>query len=596
MRYLVTHSISRIRSISAAALFALALVMLTPLAAHAADGQTTVGSGTDLFSIAVFDDVTEIETQAGATGSTAGAVDTGDVLFKDGGSFDPRDTKAGTTLFVARQANAFDTVLVTFKDTGAFAGNATVTSVIANVTSGATLSLDMSLSLAGANQWQGVFQVVPSGTAVGSQIGAAFFPADLIDVTAPDGSVLQLTVDAIAPGIFSISPADNSAQTSSTVSFDATIHDFDSGMRDDSEGAGDGDADGLGAEEPIAKIDGASLDIDINLDLANETAAAVAADDESALASFSWSTVTDGFRFSFDRAGHAEGDHFWSIVARDRVGNERTTDGDFATGGFQNLVVTVDSTDPGAPTDLVRTTPDSDPSPTFTWTGAPDANLARHQVRFDGGAFSSVGLAIAFTVGVPAGDLIELDQFVLEDNKFELRMGDTGHFGFDPFLRIPTIIGVLEIVMDPIVVGETVRFGRLRSSGSRSTVLHCFTVADLSIDECFDPGQSVDDFEITFTTAGEFIIDDSTDPGAHGVAKFVVVGTVLADLSPGTHTIEVRGVDKAGNVGPSASLVFNVTAPLVPGASGPTLAALAALLAVAFVWAARHRQRTAAGR
>ena len=581
------------RPIYTAALFALALSGLTALVTHAADGQTTIGSGADLFSVAVFDDIAEIETQAGATGSTAGAVDTGDILFKDGGSFDPHDTKSGTTLWVANSAAAFDTVLVTFKDTGAFAGDATVTAVIDDLTNGETLSLVMSLSLAGANQWQGVFAVIDTDTATGNQIFAG--NGDAIRVTAPDGTFPALTVDALGPQFDSISPdRDSLFQTSSTVSLGATIRDFDSGMRDDSEGAGDGDTDGLGAEEPIAKIDGASLDIDINLDLANETAAAVAADDESALASSSWSTVTDGFKFSFDRAGHAEGDHFWNIVARDRVGNERRA---FFSDPTKNFVVTVDSTAPGAPTNVVKTAPDADPSPTFTWVGAPDANLARHQVKFDGGAFSSVGLTNTFTVGAAAGDLIELDQFVLEDAKFELRIGDNiGRFGYDPFLRIPTIIGVLEIVMGPIVVGETVRFDRLRTSGSKSTVLHCFTVADLGIDECFDPGSGVDDFEVTFMAAGEFIVDDSTDPGAHGVAKFVVTGELMADLSPGTHTIEVRGVDKAGNIGPSTSLVFSVTAPPVPGVTGPALAGLAALLAVTFVWAARRRLRSAAGR
>ena len=561
------------------------LFVLTSLVAHAADGQTTIGAGADFFSVAVFDDITEIETQAGATGNTAGAVDTGDVLFKDGGNFDPRDTKSGTTLWVSRNADAFDTVLVTFKDTGAFAGDATVTADV-EASSGETLSLVMSLSLAGANPWQGVFQVIDTDTAVSNQIFASH--GNTIDVTAPDGVVLQLTVDASSPLIFAISPSDNSVQTS-TVKFRGDIFDLGSGLRDDSEGASDGDADGLGAEEPLASAGGASVDIDINLGLADATATADAADDESDRASAGWTTSTpSGFFFSFDKAGHAEGGQFWNIVARDRVGNETTA-------GSQNLVVTVDSTAPGAPTALVKTTPDSDPTPTFTWTGAPDADLARHQVKIDGGAFGSVGLATAFTVGEPADVVTEVEQFVLEDAKFQLRVSTTEtQFGFPAGARVgSTHPG--GIVM-PVDLGETVRFGRLRSSGSRSTVLHCFTVADLGIDECFEPGFSIEPFEITFTAAGEFTIDDSTDPGVHGVAKFVVTGELMADLGPGTHTIEVRGVDKAGNIGPSTSLVFNVAGPPpVPGVSAPTLAALGALLAIAFARAARRRLRTAAG-
>ena len=258
---------------------------------------------------------------------------------------------------------------------------------------------------------------------------------------------------------------------------------------------------------------------------------------------------------------------------------------------------------PGAPTNLVKTTPDTDPSPTFTWNAAPDANLARHQVKFDDGAFSSVGLATTFTVGELASDIIKLDSFVVEDGKFELRMGDTSVFGFDAEQRIPTISGLVEIVMGPILVGETVSFGRCRMSASRSTKAHHMTIEALGIDFNLNEspvgvsGNPDDNCVIgPFTAPGEFFIDDSTDPGAHGVAKFVVEDAVLADLSPGTHTIEVRGVDKAGNVGSSASLVFSVTAPPLPGVSGPTLAGLGALLAAAFVWGVRRRQRTAAGR
>ena len=123
----------------------------------------------------------------------------------------------------------------------------------------------------------------------------------------------------------------------------------------------------------------------------------------------------------------------------------------------------MDTTNPTLPTFLVKTTADGDSTPTFTWNAASDANLDRHEVKMDGGAFGSVGLAT------------------------------------------------------------------------------------------------------TFTQAGA--------------------------LPNGSHTIQVRGVDKAGNVGPSASLTFSVSVPSLPGVSGPVLAGLAALLALAFAWTLSRRRR-----
>ena len=132
-----------------------------------------------------------------------------------------------------------------------------------------------------------------------------------------------------------------------------------------------------------------------------------------------------------------------------------------------------------------------------------------------------------------------LDQFVVEDGKFELRMADTAYWGYDAFQRIPTIAGLLEIVMGPIQVGETVSFARCRQSGSRSTKPHHMIVEGLGIDHNLDvgtgggpvgdSGDPNNNCEFTFTAPGVYIIDDSTDPGAHGVAKFIVeaVGPVV---------------------------------------------------------------------
>ena len=424
------------------------------------DGQ--IAKGFDpRFVVAVFDNIAQIETQAGGTGTTAGAVDTGDATWFDVGAWDPENTKVGVTLYVSNATAAFETVHVTLTDSTL--GGGAVTADVKNLNSGESISLILvDTADAGTAERQGVFQVIQGATTGGTVIAADH--GDTIRVTDPNGTIIEIIVDGNGPVFSSISPADGAVKPS-IVNYGAIVTDTGSGLRPDSE-APDGDTDGVKDAEPLSGADGSTVDTSIRLDHSSVSAADGA--DMSASATASWTTTPAGFAFSFNRDGHADGDHFWSIVARDRVGNETTTDADTGTAGLQNFVFAVDTVPPGTPTSLVKTTPVSDLTPTFTWSAASDANLDRHEVKMDGGAFTSVGPATTFTQ--------------------------------------PT------------------------------------------------------------------------------------------SLSGGSHTIQVRGVDKAGNVGPSASLVFSLIAPSLPGVAGPTLAGLAALLAVAFVWTARRRLRTAAGR
>ena len=129
-----------------------------------------------------------------------------------------------------------------------------------------------------------------------------------------------------------------------------------------------------------------------------------------------------------------------------------------------------------------------------------------------------------------------LREFVVEDSKFELRMDETAYWGYDAFQRIQSSPPP-EIVMGPIQVGGTISFDRCRQSSARSTVTHHMTVEALSIDHNLDdgrfgsdpPGGPIGDSEdpnnnceFTFDAPGEYVIDDSTDPGEHGVARFIV--------------------------------------------------------------------------
>ena len=144
--------------------------------------------------------------------------------------------------------------------------------------------------------------------------------------------------------------------------------------------------------------------------------------------------------------------------------------------------------------------------------------------------------------------------FVLEDGKFELRMGAEAYFGYDAEARIPTIPGLIEITLGPIQVGDTISFARCRQSGSRSSVTHHFTVEALGIDYNLDdgrfgadpPGGAVGDSddptnncELTFDAPGEYLITDSTDPDGHGVATIIVEGEAMSTAAePVVYTLD----------------------------------------------------------
>lgn len=92
-------------------------------------------------------------------------------------------------------------------------------------------------------------------------------------------------------------------------------------------------------------------------------------------------------------------------------------------------------------------------------------------------------------------------------------------------------------IVIPLQTGDTIRFEQVRQSAD-STTAHYFTVTRTGIDgeEGLDidfnlddgrfgsdpPGGPLDDYEITFTEPGQYIIGDSAHPGTHGSAKFVV--------------------------------------------------------------------------
>src|SRR3989338_5586094 len=59
-----------------------------------------------------------------------------------------------------------------------------------------------------------------------------------------------------------------------------------------------------------------------------------------------------------------------------------------------------DTTSPSAPGVLTRTTPNSDSTPTFTWTAATDnVGVTSYEVSIDSGAFTNIGNVLTFTIG-----------------------------------------------------------------------------------------------------------------------------------------------------------------------------------------------------
>ena len=138
----------------------------------------------------------------------------------------------------------------------------------------------------------------------------------------------------------------------------------------------------------------------------------------------------------------------------------------------------------------------------------------------DRGAHGIADIVVKEPPPLFAGPVIyEADSLVLEDGIFELRMGSEGYWGYAPGDRASTRGG--EEIVITAKVGDTLSFGLLRQSGSRSTKPHSLTIEGLGIDIPLADA-NVSPFEIELEREGTFLVDDSSDPGEHGVFKIVV--------------------------------------------------------------------------
>ena len=318
-------------------LSALLLAVLMVVPASAADGQLTVVSVTGTVNVKIF--------AVGGAGTTAlqgAAVSTAD----------PQDTKVGNTLYVSNKANAFSQVLVTLTEvTGAtpLESNDTIEVAVKNFTTGTNINGEGPLTTltlyesSTVNVFQGLFAVTSTGDADG-EIAAS--DAQRIDVTYTSVAV-SMIVDAKGPTVSNTAPVNNAIQTSTLVTFAGTVTDGGSGLRPDAspETGATVDNDGVNAE-PLARASGAATDITIRTGVGGD--ATTGGVDESSLANFGWTAVTDGYSFVFNRPGLTAGNLYWSIEATDRTGNKTTTDVDGGAGTNNAYKLIIDNQTPQA--------------------------------------------------------------------------------------------------------------------------------------------------------------------------------------------------------------------------------------------------------
>ena len=116
-----------------------------------------------------------------------------------------------------------------------------------------------------------------------------------------------------------------------------------------------------------------------------------------------------------------------------------------------------------------------------------------------------------------SGTVWNISRIRIEDDNFQLRVGAGAKWGYDAEARIESKAGDGWVMT--IALGDTIVLERLENRGSTN---HNFTIAGLGIDVAMTPEQRIEPFRLKPEQAGEFMIDDSIDPGAHGQAKLIV--------------------------------------------------------------------------
>jgi len=192
-----------------------------------------------------------------------------------------------------------------------------------------------------------------------------------------------------------------------------------------------------------------------------------------------------------------------------------------------NSFTTLDVEPPGAPTNVAVTTPSNDNTPTFTWTAATDdaSGVASYQARIDSASFADIGNVTTFTV---TGANAVADG----SHTFEVRAVDNaGNVG---------AAGSVNFNID--ATPPTAPTNLTRTTPDR------VNTPTFTWDDSTDAASGLERYQVSMDS-GEF-----ADIGAE------TTYTVANALADGSHTIQVRAKDRAGNVGDAASLDFSIDA------------------------------------
>lgn len=181
-----------------------------------------------------------------------------------------------------------------------------------------------------------------------------------------------------------------------------------------------------------------------------------------------------------------------------------------------------------AVTNVVKTSEDTDNTPTFTWDPLPStaAEVASYEVMIDDGDWENIGNVTTFTVA-------DTDAIADGSHTFKIRAVDN--------LAKKSASASLTFIVDttaPTTPGNVTR-----------TTADDDTTPTFTWDAATDTTSGVASYQVRI---------DSGDFSDIGNATTFTVADADA-LSAGSHTFEVKAVDAAGNTGSSGSLDFEIT-------------------------------------
>ena len=255
--------------------------------------------------------------------------------------------------------------------------------------------------------------------------------------------------------------------------------------------------------------------------------------------SFAWSAVAgaDHYEARFDSGSYVnignvttyttistlpDGPHTFYVRALDGAGN-------ISPAASLNFVS--DATPPTLPTNLAKTTPDNNKYPSFSWTAASDATtgIASYKARFDSATFSDIGKVTGYSATNSLSD---------GSHTFQVKAVDVvGNEGAAASLNFIIDTTPPTDVSPGTAVTPT--------SNNKPTFTWPASV---------DAGSGIDRYEVK--------MDSGTWSNVGNITSY----TPASSLSDGSHTINLRAVDKAGNVGnaQSANFVVDTTPPTMP--------------------------------